>query len=151
VITDVVILLVVLVAAVGGWRRGGARVVCRLAGLVGGGLVGRQLGRWIMVEWGRPGFGTGPVLAVAVVLGALVGAAVGGVVGSRLTHVLARLHLRPADRFAGAVIRGVAALAVCWIAAGVVAAVVPRTGVVAALGDSRVLAAVTGAVDGPDR
>ena len=147
--TDLVVLAIVLIAAVGGWRRGGSRIVCRLGGLLVGALAGLRVGPWLWDRWNEPPLDRGPMIVVVVIVGALVGSAVGGVLGARIGAVLGRLHLRVPDRVAGALLRGALTLAACWIVAATVTALAPRTGAAEAIRGSDVLGEVTEAVGPP--
>lgn len=107
---DVVLVLLVVLGAVGGWRRGGLRLAGSVVGLVVGLAVGTAV---VPVLTGSLRAGT----RVAVtVLGVLVVAALvsglGRAAGGLLASLVARLHLGVLDRLAGAVGGAVLALVV---------------------------------------
>jgi uncharacterized membrane protein required for colicin V production len=141
---DLVVLAVVLIAALHGWRRGGTGLVLCAAGAVAGVLLGGVLGRWLAPLLVSPDAG---ISRGAVVLGAaLVGALVGWGLGRRLGEVLARRtgggwH-RPGlpDRVLGVAAHAALALMLLVLATGVVSAVGP-----AGLGEAARGSAVLGA------
>lgn len=149
ILLDLVVLLVVVLAAVQGWRQGLSGFGFGLAGLLGGALVG-----WWSAPWASDLLRPSPswrwaVTAGTVLVVALAGSALGNAVGTRLGALLSRVHLRLPDRIAGSVARGALALMVCWLIAGLVLAVAPAGRVTDALRDSRVLGEVTGEVGTP--
>lgn len=146
---DVLVLIVVLAAAVGGLRRlGGVARAGRLLGLV----VGAGLG----AAWGSnlAGYGDTPDSAwlwglLGIIAGLMLGSLVGGFLGGLVSRVLAGAKLSFLDRLVGGVTGAVTALLVLWLVSWVVPALVepdalaPVTTVVDALGGrSTVLAAV---------
>lgn len=146
---DVIVLIVVLAAAVGGFRRlGGVARAGRLLGLVVGAGIG--------AAWGSnlAGYGDSPDSAwlwglLGIIAGLLLGSLVGGFLGGLVSRVLTRAKLGFLDRVVGAVTGAVTALLVMWLVSWVVPALVgpeaiaPVMTVVDALGgQSRVLGAV---------
>jgi uncharacterized membrane protein required for colicin V production len=123
-VVDLVVLAVVLVAALRGWRRGGTGLVLRAAGAVAGVLVAGALARWLVPMVVAP---DAEISRYAVVLAAaLVGALIGWGLGRRLGEALARRtgggwH-RPglADRVLGVAAHGALALMLLVLVAGVV-------------------------------
>lgn len=143
IVLDLLVVLVVVVAAVQGWRQGLSGFGFRIAGLVAGALLGWRLSPWA-TELLQPAPGwRWAVTAGTVLVLALVGAALGTAIGRRLGVLLNRLHLRIPDRIAGSVVRGALALAVCWLIAGLALTVSPANRIGDALRDSRVLGGVT--------
>ncbi|MEJ8282117.1 CvpA family protein [Pseudonocardia spirodelae] len=146
---DVIVLIVVVAAAVGGFRRlGGVARAGRLLGLVVGAGIG--------AAWGSnlAGYGDTPDAAwlwglVGVLAGLLLGSLVGGFLGGLVSRVLARAKLSVLDRVVGAVTGGVTALLVIWLVSWVLPAVVgaqalaPVTTTVESLGGSRIVDSVT--------
>ena len=123
-VLDVLLVLLVLAAAVRGWRLGISRVVLGVGGL----LAGLWAGLWAAVHLVPTGLSPAAALSlevVAVVVGALVGSAVGGAVGVMTARLLSAVHLRLPDRAAGFVARGALALVVCWTLVAGVAALAP--------------------------
>ncbi|MEJ2860098.1 CvpA family protein [Actinomycetospora flava] len=143
-VVDVLVLAVVAVAALRGWRRGGTGLVLKAAGAVAGVLLAGALARWLvpMLVAADDGVSRG-----ALVLGAaLVGALIGWGLGRRLGDTLARRTggglRRPGlpDRVLGVAAHGALALMVLVLLTGVVTAFGP-----AGLGDAARDSAVLGA------
>lgn len=125
-LVDLVVLAVVALGALRGWRRGGTGLVLSVAGAVVGVIAGGALGEWL-APWS-------PVSAPATALiVALLGALVGWGAGRRLGEVLARRgDGRPGprlpglpDRLLGVAAHAVLTLALLVLAGGVVAATGP--------------------------
>lgn len=123
-LVDLVVLALVALAALRGWRRGGTGLVLRVAGAVAGVLAGGAVARWLAPSLPFPAVAT-------AVIGAGLGALVGWALGRRLGTVLARrgdgAYHRPGlpDRAFGVVAHGALALMVLVVAADVVAATGP--------------------------
>jgi len=147
-VVDLVIVAVVVLAAMHGWRLGLSGFAFGLAGLVAGGLVGLWIAGWLIgTHWSPPVhllLGLGCVV-VAALLGSAIGARLGGAAG----HLLNRTHLRLPDRAVGAAVRGALALGVCWLLAAAVTAIGAPTPVVSAVQDSAVLRQVSDALPSP--
>ncbi|MER6454108.1 MarP family serine protease [Streptomyces sp900105245] len=138
---DLVLVLVVLVYAVSGYRRGLVAGCVSLAGFVGGAAVGVWMLPWVM-DLVERGSAQATVLAVATVLvPAVVGHALAGRLALRLRGGLDRGPLRVADGLGGAAANSVAVLVVAWVAASVLGAA-PSQGLASALRNSAVLGAV---------
>jgi len=140
-----VALLVVAVVVLGaraGWRTGASRSVLSLAGLLAGLVLGLAASTWLVGE--QLSVLLRLVLVAACALGgALVGSGLGGAVGDMLGRALSRLHLGVVDRGAGAVVRGLVALVVCSLLAGLSLALAPPS---SALARSTALARLADAV-----
>ncbi|MFE7648821.1 MarP family serine protease [Streptomyces phaeoluteigriseus] len=138
---DILLVLVILVYAGSGYRRGLVAGCVSLAGFVGGAVVGVWILPWVM-DLVAPGTTTATVTAVLTVLvPAAVGHELAGRLALRLRRELERGPLRVADGVGGAVANSVAVLIVAWVAASVLA--VSSTPVVtSAIRDSRLLEAV---------
>lgn len=142
-VVDVLVLAVVAVAALRGWRRGGTGLVLKAAGAVAGVLLAGALARWLvpLLVAADDGVSRG-----AVVIGAaLVGALIGWGLGRRLGDTLARrtgARRRPGlpDRVLGVAAHGALALMVLVLLTGVVTAFGPS-----GLGDAARDSAVLGA------
>lgn len=146
---DVIVLIIVVAAAIGGFRRlGGVARAGRLLGLV----VGAGLG----AAWGSnlARYGDTPDSAwlwglVGVIAGLLLGSLVGGFLGGLVSRVLARGKLSFLDRIVGAVTGAVTALLVIWLVSWVVPAVVsaealaPVMTLAQSLGGSRIVDSVS--------
>ncbi|WP_226483477.1 MarP family serine protease [Streptomyces parvulus] len=119
---DVLLVLVVLVYAASGYRRGLVAGCVSLAGFVGG----AALGVWALprvTDLATPGSTSATVLAVVtVLLPAIVVQELAGRLAVRLRRELDAGPLRVADGIGGAAANAVAALIVAWVAASVLAA-----------------------------
>ncbi|MFD5543738.1 MarP family serine protease, partial [Streptomyces sp. NPDC127079] len=138
---DLVLVLVVLVYAAAGYRRGLVAGCVSLAGFVGGAVVGVWVLPWVM-ELVTRGTATATVVAVLTVLvPAVVGHELAGRLALRLRRELDQGPLRVADGLGGAVANSVAVLIVAWVAASVLGAS-SSPAVTTAIRDSRLLGAV---------
>lgn len=112
-LVDILLIVVVLAAAIGGFRAG-ATVV---GGRLGGGLIGLAVGL-VLASWAATWVAGTLQRALAAVLAVLVtvglGAAYGTRVGLALRRLLGRGGLRTVDGLAGAVLRGGVALVLGW-------------------------------------
>ncbi|MFH9980324.1 MarP family serine protease [Streptomyces sp. NPDC017179] len=142
---DLLLVLVILVYAASGYRRGLVAGCVSLAGFVGGAVVGVWILPWVM-DFVTRGTTTATVTAVLTVLvPAVVGHELAGRLALRLRRELDRGPLRVADGIGGAAANTVAVLIVAWVAASVLAA--SSTPVVTtAIRDSRLLGAVQNAM-----
>jgi hypothetical protein len=98
---DLVLVLLLVLGAVAGWRRGGLRLAGSVVGLVVGLVVGTAL---VPVLTGSLQGGTRvAVTALGVLVVAALGSGLGRAAGGLLAALVARLHLGVLDRLAGAV------------------------------------------------
>ncbi|RPE44542.1 colicin V production protein [Streptomyces sp. Ag109_O5-1] len=138
---DLVLVLVVLVYAASGYRRGLVAGCVSLAGFVGGAVIGVWVLPWVM-ELVTRGTATATVVAVLTVLvPAVVGHELAGRLALRLRRELDEGPLRVADGIGGAFANSVAVLIVAWVAASVLAAS-SSPAVTTAIRDSTLLGAV---------
>ncbi|MFD5573212.1 MarP family serine protease [Streptomyces cadmiisoli] len=138
---DIMLVLVILVYAGSGYRRGLVAGCVSLAGFVGGAVVGVWILPWVM-DLVTPGTTTATVTAVFTVLvPAAVGHELAGRPALRLRRELDRGPLRVADGVGGAAANSVAVLIVAWVAASVLAASSSPL-LTAAIRDSRLLGSV---------
>ncbi|MFF7471673.1 MarP family serine protease [Streptomyces sp. NPDC008092] len=138
---DLVLVLVVLVYAASGYRRGLVAGCVSLAGFVGGAVIGVWVLPWVM-ELVTRGTATATVVAVLTVLvPAVVGHELAGRLALRLRRELDQGPLRVADGVGGAVANSVAVLIVAWVAASVLGAS-SSPAVTTAIRDSKLLGAV---------
>lgn len=120
---DVLVVVIVLVAAAAGFRSlDGTARAGRLLGVVVGAGAGAPLGQW------AAGFAAGGAsrtgfLLLGLALGLVVGAAVGGWIGGLLSRVLQKGHLGVVDRAVGALAGAGGALLALWLLSWVPAAV----------------------------
>ncbi|MER5531414.1 MarP family serine protease [Streptomyces sp. NPDC002677] len=138
---DLVLVLVVLVYAASGYRRGLVAGCVSLAGFVGGAVIGVWVLPWVM-ELVTRGTATATVVAVLTVLvPGVVGHELAGRLALRLRRELDQGPLRVADGVGGAAANSVAVLIVAWVAASVLGAS-SSAAVTTAIQDSRLLGAV---------
>ncbi|KMS90195.1 serine protease [Streptomyces regensis] len=138
---DLVLVLVIVVYAVSGYRRGLVAGCVSLAGFVGGAAVGVWVLPWVTGQVER-GTATATVLAVLTVLvPAVVGHELAGRLALRLRGELDRGPLRVADGIGGAAANSVAVLIVAWVAASVLSAA-PSQSLTTAIRNSTLLGAV---------
>lgn len=132
---DLVVLVIVALAAWRGWRRGGTALVLSLAGAAAGVFLGGALATW----WDASS--TVLLIAAIVVLG-LIGLGVGRRVADSLARRgggrVARPHL--IDRLVGVVAHGGLALVVC-VAVGAALVALDPSGLGRAVGGSSVITA----------
>ncbi|MEU6421868.1 MarP family serine protease [Streptomyces spiralis] len=138
---DLVLLLLILLYAASGYRRGLVAGCVSLAGFVGGAVVGVWVLPWVM-DFVTRGTTTATVTAVLTVLvPAVVGHELAGRLALRLRGELDHGPLRVADGVGGAAANAVAVLIVAWVAASVLGASSSPV-VTTAIRDSRLLGAV---------
>lgn len=123
-LVDLVVLAVVALAALRGWRRGGTGLVLRAVGAILGVLAGGAVARWVAPSLPFP-------IVASAVIGAVIGAMIGWALGRRLGEALARRRdgtfrfPGPADKAFGVVAHGALAVVLLVVAADVVAATGP--------------------------
>jgi uncharacterized membrane protein required for colicin V production len=146
-VADLVLFVIIALAALGGWARGLSRTVSRAAGFALGAIGGSWLASVVVSP-------TGSVLtrvaleATCILGGAVIGTAIGSRIGNGIGHLLRRIHLRLPDQAAGALVSAAAAVLVCWLVSGVVIGA-GSPAVSAAVRGSAVLAEVSNVM--PDR
>lgn len=114
-LVDVLVVLIVVVAAVSGFRSlGGTARAGRLLGVVVGAGAGAALGQWAAAFASGGASRTG-FLLLGLVLGLLGGAALGGWIGGLLSRAFRKGHLTIVDRAIGAVAGAGGALLVMWL------------------------------------
>ncbi|MFC4948044.1 hypothetical protein [Pseudonocardia sp. GCM10023141] len=151
-VLDVIIVLIVLAAAVAGFRSlgGSARAGTLLGLLVGAGLCAAFGAR--LAALGQSPTAQYALGLVGIIGGLLLGAAIGGWLGRLLSRVLISGRLAVLDRAVGAVAGAASAVLVMWLVAWVVPAVVgaaalePVAAVLAPLGGHSSLLASVGRV-----
>ncbi|MFF5429723.1 MarP family serine protease [Streptomyces griseofuscus] len=138
---DLILVLVILLYAASGYRRGLVAGCVSLAGFVGGAVVGVWALPWVTGLVAR-GTATATVLAVLTVLvPAAVGHELAGRLALRLRGGLDKGPLRVVDGVGGAAANAVAVLIVAWVAASVLSAA-PSPALTTAIRDSSLLGAV---------
>ncbi|MFF3888135.1 MarP family serine protease [Streptomyces sp. NPDC001914] len=121
-VLDLLLVLVILVYAASGYRRGLVAGCVSLAGFVGGAVIGVWVLPWMMelVTAGTPAATVTAVLTVLVP--AVVGHELAGRLALKLRRELDQGPLRVADGIGGAAANTVAVLLVAWVAASVLGA-----------------------------
>ncbi|GGJ47742.1 MarP family serine protease [Streptomyces brasiliensis] len=119
---DVVLVLVILVYAGSGYRRGLVAGCVSLAGFVGGAAVGVWVLPWVMDLVTRGTTAATVTAVLTVLVPAAVGHELAGRLALRLRGELDRGPLRVADGLGGAAANSVAVLIVAWVAASVLGA-----------------------------
>lgn len=140
-VLDIVLVIIMVLAAVGGWRTSGAARLGRLAGLLLGALLGLAVAAVITPVTA----GTGLRLLIAIgllLLGAAILGGLGGSVGLAVARGLRHLRLGVADHLLGAVLSGVLTLLICWLLLTVATVFWPDSGLTAAIDTSRLIEAV---------
>ncbi len=142
-VVDLVVLVVVALAAWRGWRRGGTALVLSLAGAVAGVFLGGALATW----WDAS---STVLLVVAIIVAGLIGLGVGRRLADALARRgggrIARPHLL--ERVVGVVAHGGLALVVC-VAIGAALAAVGPAGLGQAVRGSSVLTATAAHLPSP--
>ncbi|MET9731569.1 MarP family serine protease [Streptomyces sp. NPDC006458] len=121
-LVDILLLLVILVYAASGYRRGLVAGCVSLAGFVGGAVVGVWVLPWVMEPVSAGTTATTATALCVVLLPAVLGHELAGRLALRVRRELDRGPLRVADGVGGAVANSVAVLIVAWVAASVLAA-----------------------------
>ncbi|MER5468714.1 MarP family serine protease [Streptomyces sp. NPDC002935] len=121
-VLDLLLMLVILVYAASGYRRGLVAGCVSLAGFVGGAVIGVWVLPWMMelVTAGTPAATVTAVLTVLVP--AVVGHELAGRLALKLRRELDQGPLRVADGIGGAAANTLAVLLVAWVAASVLGA-----------------------------
>ncbi|MGW3666047.1 MarP family serine protease [Streptomyces sp. NPDC005141] len=121
-VLDLLLMLVILVYAASGYRRGLVAGCVSLAGFVGGAVIGVWVLPWMMelVTAGTPAATVTAVLTVLVP--AVVGHELAGRLALKLRRELDQGPLRVADGIGGAAANSLAVLLVAWVAASVLGA-----------------------------
>ncbi len=111
---DLLIVVIVLAAAVHGWRTSGTARLGGIAGTVLGALIGLGVAGAV-APLASPGLARLLLVLLCVIVLAALGAAVLGRIGSWIAIGLRRVHLRAADGLAGAALSALGALLACWL------------------------------------
>ncbi|MEU1303528.1 MarP family serine protease [Streptomyces shenzhenensis] len=119
---DVLLVLVILLYAASGYRRGLVAGCVSLAGFVGGAIVGVWILPWVMDLVTRGTTAATVTAVLTVLVPAAVGHELAGRLALRLRRELDRGPLRVADGLGGAAANAVAVLLVAWVAASVLGA-----------------------------
>ncbi|MFG2607888.1 MarP family serine protease [Streptomyces sp. NPDC048514] len=138
---DLVLVLVILLYAVPGYRRGLVAGCVSLAGFVGGAVVGVWLLPWVTGLAERASAQATVLAVLTVLVPAVVGHELAGRLALRLRGELDRGPLRVADGVGGAAANSVAVLIVAWVAASVLGAAPSQT-LTTAIRNSTLLGAV---------
>ena len=124
-VLDLVVLAVVVLAAISGWRVGGAVIALHILGVVLGLILGLGVAGLLSSSLSAV---THLLLGAGCALGgALIGGAVGRLLGRALARVLQRLHIAVLDHLLGALARAGLAVLGCWLVAVLVLAIGPAS------------------------
>lgn len=142
---DVVLVILMVVGAFGGWRTSGALRLGRLSGLLVGAVLGLAVAGAVIPAAATPGvrFVLGLVL---LLLGAALLGSLGGTVGLAVARGLSNLRLGVADRALGAGVSALLTLLVCWVMLGIAVAFWPGGGLAVQAESSALVAWVDGAL-----
>ncbi|WP_261566904.1 MarP family serine protease [Frankia gtarii] len=139
-VLDVILLLLVVLFAVSGYRQGFLVGALSFIGFLGGGVLGAKIAKPFTGLIGQEGHGA--LIGLLVVLGlALAGQVAGTAVGVALRDRMTWRSGRAVDAAAGAVLSGVSVLLIAWLLANV-ADRSPFESLARSVHDSRVLATV---------
>lgn len=137
---DIVIIVVVLLAALRGFSEGAISQVAMIAGLGAGFYVGTTIAPSLSHDLTK-GHSRPDVALVIILVVTLVGVTLGGIVGRLISRFASALMLGLVDRVAGIAVGVVAALVLCWLFAGLLAGT-PWTSVDSAIQNSAILSAL---------
>lgn len=113
---DVVLIVLVVLSVIGGYRRGAVLQVIGLAGLAAGVVVGALLAPRL-ASLGHDPMAQIAIVLAAVIVGGAAGNLAGWLAGSRLRERTQASHLRRADAVAGSLVSVGALLLVTWFLA----------------------------------
>jgi uncharacterized membrane protein required for colicin V production len=117
---DIVIIVVVLLAALRGFSEGAISQVAVIIGLGAGFYLGTTIAPSLSHDFTKGHWR--PALALIIILViAIGGVTIGGVVGRFISRFVSALMLGIVDRIAGVAVGVVAALVLCWLLAGLLA------------------------------
>ncbi|MFY1674711.1 MarP family serine protease [Plantactinospora sp. WMMB334] len=115
-VVDVVLVLLMLLFAISGYRQGFVIGLLSFTGFFGGALIGLQVGPLLAEQFSSNS--TRVVVALVSIFGlALLGQALAGWLGSHLRHAITSRAGRTADDIGGAVVSLLAVLLVAWLVA----------------------------------
>lgn len=137
---DIVIIVVVLLAALRGFSEGAISQVAVIIGLGAGFYLGTTIAPSLSHDFTKGHWR--PALALIIILViAIGGVTIGGVVGRFISRFVSALMLGIVDRIAGVAVGVVAALVLCWLLAGLLAGT-PWASVDSAIQNSAILSAL---------
>lgn len=134
---DIVLAVLLVVAAVNGARLGAAVLVLAFAGLFVGLVVGTGLVHLVAPLFGGT-LGTTVAASVLLALPASLGALLGHRVGMRIAHLARRLRIRVVDSAAGVATALAGTLVLCWLLASILVNT-PVTALASQIDRSRIL------------
>jgi uncharacterized membrane protein required for colicin V production len=134
---DIVIIIIVLLAALRGFSEGAISQIAVLIGTAAGFFFGTTVAPSLADDitkghW-RPAVALGIVVLITI-----IGVTIGGIVGRMISRFVSALMLGIVDRFAGIVVGVAGALVLCWLTAGLLAAA-PWASVDSAIQNSAIL------------
>src|ERR1700728_903983 len=117
---DLIIVVLVVLAALRGFAEGAIRQILGLAGLAAGLLIGTAIAPSLSTHITHANWR--PILALVIILViSTIGSGLGGLLGSVVAKLAHAVMLGPVDGIAGVVVGAVVALALCWLVAGILA------------------------------
>jgi uncharacterized membrane protein required for colicin V production len=137
---DIVIIVVVVLAALRGFSEGAISQVAVFIGLGAGFYLGTTIAPSLSHDFTHGHWRPAVALIIILVL-TLVGVTVGGIVGRIISRFVSALMLGIIDRVAGVAVGVVAALVLCWLLAGLLAGT-PWASVDGAIQNSAILSAL---------
>ena len=137
---DIVIIVVVLLAALRGFSEGAISQVAVFIGLGAGFYLGTAIAPSLSHDFTTGHWRPGVALIIILVI-TLVGVTIGGIVGRIISRFVSALMLGIIDRVAGVAVGVVAALVLCWLLAGLLAGA-PWASVDGAIQNSAILSAL---------
>ena len=112
-VLDVVVIALLVLSVVTGFRRGAALQIVTYTGLLLG-LLGGALLAPVLARLATDPFGQSVIALTTLLVAAAVGDALGWLIGRRVWLAARRSALDPVDSAAGSVVAGIAALLVVW-------------------------------------
>jgi uncharacterized membrane protein required for colicin V production len=137
---DIVIVVVVLLAALRGFSQGAISQIATIVGLGAGFYLGTTIAPSLSHHFTKGHWRPAVALIIILVI-CLVGLTIGGIVGRMISRFVSALMLGIIDRVAGVAVGVVAALVLCWLLAGLLAGT-PWASVDSAIQNSAILSAL---------
>jgi S1-C subfamily serine protease len=137
---DLVILILVILAALRGFAAGAITQVATYIGLGAGFYVGTLIAPSLAGDFTK-GHWRGGLALIIIFVATLLGVVAGGMLGRAASRIVSALMLGIVDRVAGVVVSIVATLVLCWFVAGLLASA-PWASVDTAIQNSAVLSAL---------
>jgi uncharacterized membrane protein required for colicin V production len=137
---DIVIIIIVLLAALRGFSEGAISQISVLIGTAAGFFFGTAVAPSLAADITKGHWRPAVALGIVVLI-TMVGVTLGGIVGRMISRFVSALMLGIVDRFAGIIVGVAGALVLCWLTAGLLA-VAPWASVDSAIQNSAILSAL---------